>query len=121
MPVRSAIVPNSRPAGSRAQLSDNSQVRAALDWFSRNFTWINDQQARLTEIPAPPFHEAERAAAVKALLEAVGLKVQSDQTGNVITEIRGVNDREVVLLSAHLDTVFPVSYTHLTLPTICSV
>jgi tripeptide aminopeptidase len=107
MPVRSAIVPNSRPAGSPAQLSDNSQVRAALDWFSRNLTWINDQQARLTEIPAPPFQEAQRAAAVKALLEAVGLKVQSDETGNVITEIRGINDKEVVLLSAHLDTVFP--------------
>jgi acetylornithine deacetylase/succinyl-diaminopimelate desuccinylase-like protein len=107
MPVRSAIAPNSRPADSRAQLPDNSQVRAALDWFSRNLTWINDQQARLTEIPAPPFHEAQRAAAVKALLAAVGLKVQSDETGNVITEIRGANDKEVVLLSAHLDTVFP--------------
>jgi tripeptide aminopeptidase len=107
MPVRSAIVPNSRPADSRAQLSDNSQVRAALDWFSRNLAWINDQQARLTEIPSPPFHEAQRAAAVKALLAAGGLKVQIDETGNVITEIRGANDKEVVLLSAHLDTVFP--------------
>ncbi len=107
MPVRSAIAPNSRPADSRAQLPDNSQVRAALDWFSRNLTWINDQQSRLTEIPAPPFHEAQRAAAVKALLAAAGLKVQSDETGNVITEIRGANDKEVVLLSAHLDTVFP--------------
>jgi tripeptide aminopeptidase len=107
MPVRSAIVPNSRPADSRAQLSDNSQVRAALDWFSRNLTWINDQQARLTEIPAPPFREAERAAAVKELLDGAGLKVQSDETGNVITEIRGANDKEVVLVSAHLDTVFP--------------
>jgi tripeptide aminopeptidase len=107
MPVRSAIAPNSRPADSRAQLSDNSQVRAALDWFSRNLAWINDQQVRLTEIPAPPFQEAQRAAAVKELLAAVGLKVQSDETGNVITEIRGTNDKEVVLLSAHLDTVFP--------------
>jgi tripeptide aminopeptidase len=107
MPVRSAIAPNSRPAASRTQLSDNSQVRAALDWFSRNLAWINDQQARLTEIPAPPFFEAQRAAAVKELLAAVGLKVQSDETGNVITEIRGANDKEVVLLSAHLDTVFP--------------
>ena len=93
MPVRSAIAPNSKPADSRAQLPDNAQVRAALDWFSRNLAWINDRQARLTEIPAPPFHEAQRAAAVKALLAAVGLKVQSDETGNVITEIRGANDK----------------------------
>jgi tripeptide aminopeptidase len=107
MPVRSAIAPNSRPADSHAQLSDYPQVRAALDWFSRNLAWINDQQVRLTEIPAPPFQEAQRAAAVKELLAAIGLKVQSDETGNVIAEIRGANDKEVVLLSAHLDTVFP--------------
>jgi acetylornithine deacetylase/succinyl-diaminopimelate desuccinylase-like protein len=88
-------------------LPDNSQVRAALDWFSRNFTWINDEQARLTEIPAPPFQEAQRAAAVKVLLSAAGLTVHVDETGNVIGELRGASDKEAVLLSAHLDTVFP--------------
>jgi len=107
MPVRSAIAPNTRRAGFPAQLSDNPQVRAALDWFSRNFTWINDEQARLTEIPAPPFQEAQRAAAVKVLLSAAGLTVHVDETGNVIGELRGASDKEAVLLSAHLDTVFP--------------
>ena len=107
MPVRSAIAPNTRRAGFPVQLSDNPQVRAALDWFSRNFTWINDEQARLTEIPAPPFEEAQRAAAVKVLLSSAGLTVHVDETGNVIAEIRGANDKEAVLLSAHLDTVFP--------------
>ncbi len=107
MPVRSAIAPNTRRAGFPVQLSDNPQVRAALDWFSRNFTWINDEQARLTEIPAPPFQEAQRAAAVKLLLSAAGLTVHVDETGNVIGELRGASDKEAVLLSAHLDTVFP--------------
>jgi acetylornithine deacetylase/succinyl-diaminopimelate desuccinylase-like protein len=107
MPVRSAIAPNTRRAGFPVQLSDNPQVRAALDWFSRNFTWINDEQARLTEIPAPPFQEAQRAAAVKVLLSAAGLTVHVDETGNVIGELRGASDKEAVLLSAHLDTVFP--------------
>jgi tripeptide aminopeptidase len=107
MPVRSAIAPNTRRAGFSGQLSENSQVRAALDWFSRNFTWINDEQARLTEIPAPPFQEAQRAAAVKVLLSAAGLTVHVDETGDVIGELRGASDKEAVLLSAHLDTVFP--------------
>jgi tripeptide aminopeptidase len=107
MPVRSAIAPNLRRASFPVQLSDNPQVLAALDWFSRNVSWINDEQARLTEIPAPPFQEAQRAAAVKTLLSAAGLKVSADETGNVIGELRGANDKEVVLLSAHLDTVFP--------------
>jgi tripeptide aminopeptidase len=70
-------------------------------------TWINDQQARLTEIPAPPFQEAQRGAAVKALLASSGLDVQIDKTGNVIGELRGATDKEIVIVAAHLDTVFP--------------
>src|SRR5207245_8160606 len=69
--------------------------------------WVNDQQARITEIPAPPFQEAQRAAAVKELLAEAGLAAQIDKTGNVIGELRGVNEKEIVVVSAHLDTVFP--------------
>jgi tripeptide aminopeptidase len=86
---------------------DNTQVRAALDWFAQNVPWINDQQVLLTEIPAPPFQEAQRAAAVKVLLASSGLDVKMDATGNVIGELTGANRGEVVVLSAHLDTVFP--------------
>jgi tripeptide aminopeptidase len=107
MPVRSSLARlTTRPALS-GQLAENSQVRAALAWFGPNVSWINEQQARLTEIPAPPFQESQRAAAVKALLSGAGLNVQSDAVGNVIGELRGVNEKEVVALSAHLDTVFP--------------
>jgi len=92
---------------SPASLADNEQVRAALDWFAKNLAWTKDEQVRLTEIPAPLFQEAQRAAAVKLLLAAAGLKVHTDEAGNVIGELRGANDKEVVILSAHLDTVFP--------------
>jgi tripeptide aminopeptidase len=78
-----------------------------MAWFTPNLAWINDEQARLTEIPAPPFQESQRATAFKALLASAGLNVQIDSTGNVIGELRGVNDNEIVVLSAHLDTVFP--------------
>jgi acetylornithine deacetylase/succinyl-diaminopimelate desuccinylase-like protein len=78
-----------------------------MAWFAPNLKWINDQQARLTEIPAPPFQEGQRAAAVKALLSASGLNVQIDAAGNVIGELPGLHEKEVVVLSAHLDTVFP--------------
>jgi tripeptide aminopeptidase len=107
MPVRSAIAPGARRISSPASLAENEQVRAALDWFAKNLAWTNDEQVRLTEIPSPPFQEAQRAAAVKLLLSASGLKVHTDEAGNVIGELRGANDREVVILSAHLDTVFP--------------
>ena len=109
MPARSASIPhNNRPANN-TQFADTSEVRSALAWFARNIAWINEQQVRLTEIPAAPFQEAQRAAAVKTLLASSGLQVQIDKTGNVIGELRGANEKEIVVLSAHLDTVFPPS------------
>jgi tripeptide aminopeptidase len=107
MPVRSAASPHTprQPQGSR--LTDNTRVRAALDWFAPNISWVNDQQARITEIPAPPFQESQRAAAVKSLLAETGLQAQIDKTGNVIGELRGTNEKEIVVIAAHLDTVFP--------------
>jgi tripeptide aminopeptidase len=107
MPVRSSLARQSTRSASVVQLGENEQVRAALAWFAPNLMWINDQQARLTEIPAPAFQEGQRAAVLKTLLSAAGLAVQVDATGNVIGELRGVNEKEIVVLSAHLDTVFP--------------
>ena len=88
-------------------LADQAQVRVALEWLEKNVSWINDEQSRLTEIPAPSFQEQKRAAAMKALLAEQGLTVQSDKIGNVIGELRGASDKEIVMLTAHLDTVFP--------------
>ncbi len=107
MPARSAIPFSSGRAAHFAQIAQNPQTRTALDWFKAHLAWINDEQARLTEIPAPPFAEGQRAEAVKVLLAAVGLEVHLDKVGNVIGELRGMNEREVVLIAAHLDTVFP--------------
>ena len=105
MPVRSLGSPHrSVPS---PQFADTAELRSALSWFSQNLAWINDQQARITEIPAPPFQEAARASAIKSLLAASGLEVQIDKTGNVVGELPGANEQEIVMLTAHLDTVFP--------------
>ena len=109
MPARSVGVPQATRPAAPPQFADAPEVRAALDSFSRNLAWINDQQVRLTEIPAPPFQEAQRAAAIKALFASSGLEVQIDKAGNVIGELRGANEKEIVMLAAHLDTVFPAS------------
>jgi tripeptide aminopeptidase len=108
MPIRPVISFSASRAAHFTQLQTNPQVRAALDWFASHHSWIDDEQARLTEIPAPTFQESQRAAAVKVLLSAVGLEVTTDKTGNVIGLLRGSSDKEVVALSAHLDTVFPL-------------
>jgi acetylornithine deacetylase/succinyl-diaminopimelate desuccinylase-like protein len=107
MPVRSSLARHATHLPASGQLAENGQVRAALGWFASHLDWINGQQARLTEIPAPPFQEGPRAAAVKTLLADAGLNTQLDTTGNVIGELPGLNEKEIVVLSAHLDTVFP--------------
>jgi acetylornithine deacetylase/succinyl-diaminopimelate desuccinylase-like protein len=106
MPTRPVVPFPARPAVC-SQFPGNSQVRTALEWFDSHRAWIDDEQARLTEIPAPTFQESDRAAAVKVLFSAVGLEVSTDKVGNVIGLLRGTNEKEIVVLSAHLDTVFP--------------
>jgi tripeptide aminopeptidase len=80
-----------------------------LDWIGKNADWVTDQQVRLTEIPAPEFNEARRGEFLKAQFEAAGLQVRVDKIGNVIAERPGTDAKSVILLVAHLDTVFPAS------------
>lgn len=62
----------------------------------------------LTEIPAPPFAEEERAAAYLEMLRAHGLEeVEQDEIGNVMGIRRGFGNGDVLVVAAHLDTVFP--------------
>jgi tripeptide aminopeptidase len=108
MPMRSSALPQAARSLTSFSLADQPQVRSALDWFAKNLKWINDEQATLTEIPAPSFEEEKRAAAVEAVLTSEGLPVHRDKIGNVIAELHGANDKECILVAAHLDTVFPV-------------
>lgn len=62
----------------------------------------------LTEIPAPPFKERARAEAFLALLRAHGLpEAAMDGEGNVIGLRKGSGEGPLLVVSAHLDTVFP--------------
>jgi len=91
---------------SLSRLADDPRSAPGLAWIAKNSSWVTDQQIRLSEIPAPEFGEAARGQALAALFAASGLKVRTDDTGNVIGELTG-SDPGVVLLVAHLDTVFP--------------
>jgi len=90
-----------------SDLVRDDRVRRALDWLGKNMAWITDEQTRITEIPAPSFHEAQRAAYLRRALAACGLRMRTDDIGNVIGERAGATDDQAVLVVAHLDTVFP--------------
>jgi tripeptide aminopeptidase len=107
-----------------AKLADDPRCARGLAWIEKNSGWVSEQQIRLTEIPAPEFDEASRAEALKQLFAASGFQVRTDNAGNVIAERPGSDPKSVILLAAHLDTVFPAGTdvkvkrdgTHLTAP-----
>jgi len=90
-------------------LVQDKRVAFAMSWLDKNLDWVTEQQIAITEIPAPEFHEAQRAAYVAKLLAACALDVHTDSVGNVIGERGGSfgKNKDVVLVVAHLDTVFP--------------
>ena len=89
------------------KLAQDSRCARALEWINKNSDWVTQQQIRLTEIPAPEFGEGPRGEFLRRLFESSGLKVQTDKLGDVIAMRPGGASKSVVLLLAHLDTVFP--------------
>jgi acetylornithine deacetylase/succinyl-diaminopimelate desuccinylase-like protein len=83
-------------------------VQAALAAAKKNEPKTLEEQILLCEIPAPPFKETRRAEAYKSMFEDLGLQnVRMDDVGNVLGERPGRRERPHLVLSAHLDTVFP--------------
>lgn len=96
------------PASEIATIAKIPSVTQAFSAIERDNAWTLEQQVSLCEIPAPPFKEAVRGKAFRDRLVALGVQnVRIDGEGNVIGEIRGTRAGPTVLLSGHLDTVFP--------------
>ncbi|MEW5915775.1 MAG: M20/M25/M40 family metallo-hydrolase [Gemmatimonadota bacterium] len=92
------------------QVASGSAIDAAVASVRADNAWTLEQQVSICEIPAPPFKEQVRGAELKRRFESLGLRnVRVDAEGNVIGERPGDGSGPVVLLSAHLDTVFPES------------
>jgi tripeptide aminopeptidase len=84
------------------------RVRAALDLARRTEAQTIEDQIAICEIPAPPFQEAARAEEYGRRLRALGLRdVRTDAEGNVIAHRPGEPGGPLVVISGHLDTVFP--------------
>jgi di/tripeptidase len=85
--------------------------KAATANLDREHERIVAETIALTEITAPPFGEEKRARAYMEMLKAHGLTdVEMDAEGNVMGLRRGTGKPggPVVILAAHLDTVFPI-------------
>jgi len=74
---------------------------------------VIERAIEIQQIPAPTFHEMKRAEFVRNLFVDEGLsEVSIDEVGNVIGswigDVRPIRDYKPLIVSAHLDTVFPM-------------
>ncbi|MFS4493837.1 M20/M25/M40 family metallo-hydrolase [Maribacter sp. 2308TA10-17] len=90
------------------KLSSQKQIQNAFAVLDEIDGQTTADLITLTEIEAPPFKETKRAIAFQAMLDKAGIdKSWIDEVGNVIGLKKGTEGNRVVVLDAHLDTVFP--------------
>lgn len=96
------------PLARIAQLAQDRAVHRAFAWLHLHEQRIRAWQKECVAIPAPPFGEATRAAWFADRMRELGLaNVHLDDAGNALGLLREDDGTSpLVLLSAHLDTVF---------------
>src|SRR6185437_5230272 len=92
------------------RLAALTAVHRAFHWLHLHQPQLRQWQLDLVRIPAPPFGESARAAYMLDRFHHLGLaNPHIDEAGNVLAELvpSPYSLGPVVLISAHLDTVFP--------------
>jgi len=93
-------------------LASNRAIHRAFAWLHLHEPQIRRWQLEAIAIPAPPFAEQARAQYFLEQFTILGLtNPHIDAEGNALAELTTNNQQlttsPVILLSAHLDTVFP--------------
>ena len=70
---------------------------------------VLDRAIEIQQIPAPTFHEEDRAAFIQECFHYErNINVEMDAAGNVLACLRGKGSAAPIVVSAHMDTVFPL-------------
>lgn len=96
-----------------ARLASLTAVHRAFHWLHLHQPQLRQWQLEFVRIPAPTFHESARAAWFLDRFHQLGLSnIHLDAAGNALAELApnpSLNPNvPCLLLSAHLDTVFPL-------------
>jgi acetylornithine deacetylase/succinyl-diaminopimelate desuccinylase-like protein len=90
------------------ELLATPEIRSAFAYLDQNNGFSDHELITICEIAAPPFKEELRGRFVEERLRELDLgDVVTDSAGNVLASRAGSTGDPVVLISAHLDTVFP--------------
>jgi len=101
------------PLSRIAALAADRRVHRAFHWLHLHELQLRQWQMEMIAIPAPSFAESDRAAWFLARFADLGLtNIHLDEVGNAFGTLTpsgpwALNPGPSVLLSAHLDTVFP--------------
>jgi len=95
-----------------SRLATLTAVHRAFHWLHLHQPQLRQWQLELVRIPAPPFGESARAHWFLDRFHQLGLtNPHLDDAGNVLAELSPepstLSPTPCILLSAHLDTVFP--------------
>jgi tripeptide aminopeptidase len=99
-----------------ARLATLTAVHRAFHWLHLHQPQLRQWQLEIVRIPAPSFGESARAAWFLDRFQQLGLtNIHVDDAGNALTELApepsstsySLPPAPCILLSAHLDTVFP--------------
>ncbi len=89
-------------------LQRDPNVQRAIHFIHQSAAPFTAEHIRICEIPAPPFQEHNRGHYFVTRFAELGLTdVHKDAIGNVIGFRYGASDAPLLVVSAHLDTVFP--------------
>ena len=95
-------------ADSTDKLARDPRIRQSLERIKADDALTLREQIELAETPSPPFKETARAKVFLSRMQAAGLQdAYIDKEGNVIGLRKGTGKGPLLVLSAHLDTVFP--------------
>jgi len=92
------------------QLATLTPVHRAFHWLHLHQPQIRHWLLDIVRIPAPTFHEQQRAEFFLDRFRTLGLtNVHLDDEGNALAELapESTTPAPCILISAHLDTVFP--------------
>ena len=108
MPASIVSIADRFRSTSVADLLEDTRLAEAFAFIDSSSVRFNSELIRVCEIPAPPFKEQERGRYFAARFNELGLDdVHTDTEGNVIGFYCGEREQPLVVVSAHLDTVFP--------------
>lgn len=105
-----ATLPAQAQEQTLARIAAQPAVKQALAYIETNEAVTQKTMLAINAIPAPTFAEAARARDLQQRMTAAGLTdVHLDEAGNVLGMYRGGGKGPLVVLAAHLDTVYPAA------------